>query len=269
MSKTMSKIMSTEQILVRIENGIATIALNNPPLNVVTLTLTRELGEALDALAADDAVRAVIVTGSGDKAFCAGSDIGEFPDLMAPGQVVPKKLGPQNDIFNRLDRFPKPTIAAINGLAFGGGVEIAMCCDLIVVSEDSRLCLPEIKLGVFPSSGGTVRVTRRIGEGRAKEMMFLGEPVDAATALAWGLVNRIAPRGQALAVAHALAATLVQRPRGALALCKSIIDLSFDLPLEQVIAHSLQASDRAFSSKECAEGVRAFFAKETPRFTDI
>jgi enoyl-CoA hydratase len=261
--------MSDKQVLCEIQNGVATITLNNPPLNVVTLMLSRQLGEVLDALAANDGVRVVIVTGSGDKAFCAGSDISEFHDLMAPGQVIPKKLGRQNEIFNQLDHFPKPTIAAINGLAFGGGVEIAMCCDLIVASENSRLCLPEIKLGVFPSSGGTVRVTRRIGEGRAKEMMFLGEPIDAQTALAWGLINRVAPAGQALQVANQLADTLVQRPRKALALCKSIIDMSFDLPLEQVIQNSLQASDKAFSSPECAEGVRAFFAKETPRFTDI
>jgi enoyl-CoA hydratase/carnithine racemase len=235
----------------------------------VTLTLSRQLGETLDRLAANDAVRAVIVTGSGSKAFCAGSDIGEFSDMMAPGQVVPKKLKRQNEIFNQLDQFSKPTIAAINGLAFGGGLEIAVCCDLIVMAENSRLALPEIKLGVFPSSGGTVRVTRRIGEGRAKEMMLIGEPIDAATALAWGLVNRLAPPGRAVDVARQLAAVLAQRPRRALALCKSVIDSSFDLPLEQVIARSLEASDKAFSSPECAEGVRAFFAKEPPKFTDI
>ncbi|MDB5853709.1 MAG: 3-hydroxypropionyl-coenzyme dehydratase [Herminiimonas sp.] len=258
-----------KQVLCEIEAGIATITLCNPPMNVVTLTLSRQLGETLEALAADDTVRAVIVTGSGAKAFCAGSDIGEFRDMMQPGQVVPKKLFRQNQVFNRLDHFPKPTIAAINGLAFGGGLEIAVCCDLIVVAADSRLSLPEIKLGVFPGSGGTIRVTRRIGEGRAKEMMFLGEPIDAATALAWGLVNRIAPAGGALDVARELAAVLVQRPRLALALCKTVVDSSFDLPLEQAMARSFEASDRAFSSPECAEGVRAFFAKETPNYKDI
>jgi enoyl-CoA hydratase/carnithine racemase len=189
--------------------------------------------------------------------------------MMLPGQVVPKKLKRQNEIFSQLDHFPKPTIAAVSGLAFGGGLEIAVCCDLIVASANSRFCLPEVKLGVFPSSGGTVRVTRRIGEGRAKEMMFLGEPIDAATALAWGLINRVMPEGDVLAAAIALAGTLAQRPRQALSLCKSIIDLSYDLPLDQVIERSLIASDKAFSSPECAEGVNAFFAKRAPRFTGI
>jgi enoyl-CoA hydratase/carnithine racemase len=253
----------------QIEDGIATVTLNNPPLNVVTLTLSRQLGEALDALAANDEVRAVIVTGDGEKAFCAGSDISEFHDMMAPGQVVPKKLKRQNEIFMQLDRFPKPTIAAVSGLAFGGGLEIALCCDLIVASADSRFCLPEIKLGVFPSSGGTVRATRRIGEGRAKEMMFLGEPIDAETALSWGLINRVASDVSAVEAARELAEKLARRPRRALALCKSIIDLSFDLPLDQVIERSLVASDKAFSSPECAEGVEAFFAKRPARFTNI
>jgi enoyl-CoA hydratase len=261
--------MSSNQISCDIQDRVATLTLNNPPFNVVTLTLSRELGEALDTVAANDAVRAVVLTGGGSKAFCAGSDIGEFQDMMKPGEVVPKKLRPQNEVFNKLERLPKPTVAAINGLAFGGGVEIAMCCDLIVASEDSRLCLPEIKLGVFPSSLGTVRVTRRVGQARAKEMMFLGEPINSATALAWGLINRIAPVGEALSVARELALQLVERPRRALALCKSIINRSFDMPLEELLERSLQCSDQAFSSPECAEGVRAFFAKEPPSYINL
>nr|WP_252716953.1 enoyl-CoA hydratase/isomerase family protein [Herbaspirillum sp. B65] len=171
--------MNMDAVLCHISEGIAIVTLNNPPMNVVTLGLTKALGQTLDRLAADDAVRAVILTGSGTRAFCAGSDVGEFADMMAPGQIVPKKLQRQNEVFFQLDRFPKPTIASINGLAYGGGLEIALCCDLIVADQRSRLALPEIKLGVFPSSGGTFRAARRIGEGRAKEMIFLGEPIDA------------------------------------------------------------------------------------------
>lgn len=263
--------MTTQQIACAIDNGIATLTLNNPPVNVVTLTLSRQLGEALAALATNDEVRAVIVRGAGARAFCAGSDIGEFIalDLMSPGQVVPKKLKRQNDVFFDLENFPKPTVAAIEGLAFGGGLEIALCCDLIVASETSRVALPEIKLGVFPSSGGTVRATRRVGSARAKEIMFLGEPLDAATALSWGLVNRVVPPGQAYATAQELCATLARRPRQALALCKSVINMSFDAPLRNVMEASFAASDKAFSSPECAEGVRAFFAKETPNYEGI
>eukprot|EP01037_Dinobryon_pediforme_P033495 gene33495-38946_t len=147
--------MSTDFVLCSISEGIATLTLNNPPMNVVTLGLTMALGQALDRLEADDAVRAVVLTGAGTRAFCAGSDVSEFADMMAPGQIVPRKLQRQNEVFFQLDRFPKPTIAAINGLAYGGGLEIALCCDLIVVEQRSSLALPEIKLGVFPSSGGT------------------------------------------------------------------------------------------------------------------
>src|SRR3954451_363337 len=236
--------------------GIATITLNNPALNVVTRPLTLALGDALDALERDDSVRAVIVTGAGDRAFCAGSDITEFAHDLAPGEIISGKLGRQNEIFSQLDDFPKPTIAAISGLAFGGGLEIAVCCDLIVVEERTRVALPEIKLGVFPGSAGPIRVTRRIGEARAKEMMFLGEPIDARTALDWGLVNRVVPDGESLQAAHELAAVLKMRPRTALKLCKRIIDLSFEVPQQEAIKRSLEASELVFRSAEKVEGVQ-------------
>jgi len=249
-----------------VREGVAVLTLDNPPLNVVFRGLTEALGRLLDQLAADDGVRALVVTGAGERAFCAGSDIAEFRTLMAPGRIVPGKLALQHEVFGRLDDFAKPTVAAVNGLAFGGGLEIAVCCDLIVADASARFALPEIKLGVFPGSGGPVRVTRRVGEGRAKELMFLGEPIDATTALAWGLINRIAPKGQALAAAMAIAFTLAQRPPLALALCKQAIDLSFDATEDEALARALPLSDRAFSSAEAQEGVRAFFAKQNPQF---
>ncbi len=248
-------------------NGVATMTLNNPPLNLVTLDLTRQLSRMLDALAQDDNARVLVVTGAGDRAFCAGSDVTEFASMMGTGKVVPMKLARENETYSKLDDFPKPTIAAVSGLAYGGGLELAVCCDLIVVEEHTRLCLPEIKLGVFPGSGGTVRVPRRIGEGRAKEMMFFGEPIDAATALSWGLVNRVAARGRSLRTAQDMAALLAEGPNRALQLCKTAVDLSFDTTEDQAVARSLELSDRAFGLADCREGVRAFFAKEKPRFS--
>lgn len=248
-------------------DGVALLTLDNPPLNVVFRGLTEALGRHLDALARNPDVRAVVVTGAGTRAFCAGSNIAEFQPLMQPGRIVPEKLALQHQVFAQLDDFPKPTVAAVNGLAFGGGLEIAVCCDLVVADAAARFALPEIKLGIFPGSGGPVRVARKVGEGRAKEMMFLGEPVDAMTALGWGLVNRVAPAGQALAAAFELAASLAQRPPLALALCKRAIDYSFDLGSEDAaIAAALPLSEQAFTSAESREGVRAFLAKETPRF---
>ena len=259
--------MSQDLVRCEVRDGVATMTLDNPPLNLVTLELTRRLGRMIDALAHDDSARVLVLTGAGDRAFCAGSDVAEFTSMMAPGRVVPMKLARENEVYSKLDDFPKPTIAAVGGLAFGGGLELAVCCDLIVVEEHTRLCLPEIKLGVFPGSGGTVRVTRRIGEGRAKEMMFFGEPIDAATALAWGLANRVVARGQSLHTAQAMAAVLAERPNRALRLCKIAVDLSFDTTEDQAVARSLELSDQAFNSADCREGVRAFFAKEKPRFS--
>ena len=260
--------MTKNFILCDVHDGVATVTLNNPPLNLVTIDLTRQLHKTLDILASDPQVRVMILTGTGDRAFCAGSDLTEFPSMMGPGLVVPNKLGPENEAYSKVDDFPKPTIAAVSGLAFGGGLELAVCCDLVVVEDETRLCLPEIKLGIFPGSGGTVRVTRRVGEGRAKEMMFFGEPI-AATALSWGLVNRVAPRGESLRVAREMAAVLAQRPNIALQLCKAAVDLSFDTTEDHAISQSLAMSDKAFSTSDCSEGIRAFFAKEPPRFSHV
>ncbi|NYE26742.1 enoyl-CoA hydratase/isomerase family protein [Pigmentiphaga litoralis] len=246
--------------------GVAQITLDNPPLNVVNRRLTEALGRTLEALAAEDAVRAVVVTGAGSRAFCAGSDIAEFQPWMQPGRIGPEKLSLQHAVFARLDDFPKPTIAAIHGVAFGGGLEIAVCCDLIVADAQARFALPEIRLGLFPSSGGPVRVARRIGEGRAKEMMFFGEPIDAPTALAWGLANRVAPSGLALDTALSLARDLARGPALALALCKQAIGLAFDGAKASAIAAALPLSERVFTSAESQEGVRAFFARTPPVF---
>lgn len=259
--------MDASLILKTVEDGVALITLNNPPLNLVTLEMTRQLNAAVAELAADPAVRVLVLTGSGSKAFCAGSDIKEFPEMMSAGAVVPKKLALENEAWSRVDTFPKPTVAALNGLAFGGGLELAVCCDLIIAEAGNQVALPEIRLGVFPGTGGTVRVTRRIGEGRAKEMMFLGEPVPVETALSWGLINRVVGKGEALNVAKQLACKLAAQPAVALELCKQSIDMAFDTSTEAAVRSSLALSDRAFSTKDCAEGVRAFFAREQPRFS--
>jgi enoyl-CoA hydratase len=257
--------MSDEPIRVDVRDGVAELTLDNPPLNLVTLELTRRLHAALGRLAADAGVRVLIVTGGGRRAFCAGSDIREFPAVA--DDVVARKLALENETWSRLDDFPRPTIAALDGLAYGGGLELAVCCDLLVAGADVRLALPEVTLGVFPGTGGTVRVPRRIGEGRAKELALLGEPIDAQTALAWGLVNRVVPPGQALAAAREWARVLTARPGRALALCKQAIDLALDTPEDEAVRRTLELSAAVFRTADCREGVRAFFAKEPARFT--
>jgi len=256
--------MPTQSVTSTHEDGVALVTLDNPPLNLVTLEMTRGLDALLSRLAADPAVRVLVLTGSGSRAFCAGSDIKEF--LEVADAVVPKKLARENAAYSRVAEFPKPTIAALNGLAFGGGLELAACCDLIVAEAGGSISLPEIKLGVFPGSGGTIRVTRRIGEGRAKQLMFFGEPVPVETALAWGLVNRVAPPGAAVETALTMARELAAGPNVALQLCKQSIAMAFDRPEREAVEATLALSDRAFRTADCAEGVRAFFAKQPPRF---
>ena len=257
--------MSQLPLECELRDGVATVTLANPPLNVVTLELISMLGRTLDELARNPEARVLVLTGSGTRAFCAGSDITEFPGVME--DVVARKLSQENGAYSQLDDFPKPTIAAVCGLAYGGGLEMAVCCDLIVAEEGARFCLPEIKLGVFPGSGGTVRVTRRIGESRAKEMMFFGDPIDTATALSWGLINRVALRGDCLRLAQEMAGVLALRPNRALQLCKSAVDMSFDMTENEAVSHSLALSEQVFRTADCKEGVRAFLAKETPRFS--
>jgi enoyl-CoA hydratase len=256
--------MMPDPIVCEVREGVAVVTLNNPPLNLVTLALTRALDALLDRLTGDPAVRVVILTGAGERAFCAGSDITEFPGVA--DDVIGKKLGRENRVYSKVDDCPKPTIAAVNGLAYGGGLELAVCCDLVIAAADARLALPEIKLGVIPGSGGTVRVTRRVGEGRAKQMMFTGEPIDAQTAHDWGLINRVVPPGRALAAALELGAVLARGPAKALALCKQAIDLAFDVNEDEAVTRTLALSQLAFDSDECREGVRAFLAKDSPRF---
>lgn len=243
------------------------LTLDNPPMNVVSAPLTRALYAALRALERDDSVRALVLTGAGSRAFCAGSDITEITGMLAPGEVLEHKLIFQNKVFELLRSFPKPTIAALNGYTYGGGLEIALCCDVLLAEEQVQLAQPEIKLGLFPSSGGTYRLARRIGEGRARQMVYLGEPISAQQALDWGLVQKVVATGQVMAEANALAARLARGPSLALHAAKDLIGAAFDCSDAELVARSLMHSDRVFAADDAREGVSAFLAKRPPTFT--
>ncbi|WP_407727562.1 enoyl-CoA hydratase/isomerase family protein (plasmid) [Rhodococcoides fascians] len=250
----------------RREGAIGVIELDNGPFNVVSRPLVASFDESIDAAAADDAVRAVVLTARGSKAFCAGSDIGEFDDYTEPGSVVELKLRFQNEVFGKLESLPKPTIAALDGLAFGGGLEIAMCCDIIVAHDDARVALPEMRLGVFPSSGGPIRLSRRVGPERAKYMMFTTDPISAHTAQSYGLISDVVSEGTAFAHALVLAEEFANRPLHGVAAIKSLLAASYTLSAAELRDHSLALSDDAFTSADCAEGLAAFRAKRPPRF---
>ncbi len=249
-----------------LDNGVATLVLNNPPVNLVTLQLTRELGECLAELAADPAVRVVVVTGAGSKAFCAGSDIREFIQLMDPVVAIDKKMTKENLVYDALDNLPKPTIAAINGLALGGGAELSLCCDLRVMDEGTKIGFPECKLGVFPGSGGTQRLPRLVGESLAKELMYTGDFIGAQRAYEIGLINRVAPAAQALAVAQELASTIAQRSGVAMECIKRAVDYGLMAGFAEGQAYALQLTGKAFGGEDIKEGVQAFLDKRPPKF---
>lgn len=244
-------------------NGIAQIRLHHPPLNVWTLTMTEQLMEALQELEADDAVRVMVVTG-GDKAFCAGSDIKEFPQVR--DRVVEKKLRRENDAFSELERITKPVIAAIEGVACGGGWEIALSCDIRIIAENARVGLPEIKLGVVPGSGGLFRLPWLIGPSKALELMYLGDLISAREAERIGLVNRVVPPGEALDAALKLAAQIAQQPMESLKAIKRGVRESRLQSVEDAVELTLQLSERVFGTDDCTEGVTAFFEKRKPVF---
>ncbi len=251
--------------LVLVEPGpITTIRLNDPPLNLVSRELTRALDAVLLAIESDGEVRAVVVAASGDRAFSAGSDVKAFPSLH--GRVAEGKLAEENTVYNRLAALPLPTVAAIEGDALGGGLELALCCDLRVAAKSARLGLPEVGLGVIPGTGGTQRLPRLIGLARAKEMILLGEVIDAETAHDIGLVNRVTARGQAEAVAISLAEILASRGPVAVREAKRALDAALDGSLAEGLARELEASENVFSSDDMLEGTAAFIEKRPPRF---
>jgi enoyl-CoA hydratase/carnithine racemase len=237
--------------------GVATLTVNRPPLNPLSHAVKAELLESLETLSADPEVRCVVLHGAGGRAFCVGADIKEFP------QVAAKKLARQHALqehilYNRIHFFPVPTIAAIEGHCLGGGLELALACDLRVAGETARLGFPEVALGLFPAGGGTERLPRLIGESRARELIYTGEPIEAQEAHRIGLVNRLAPAGQALAAALALAATVAARPGVTLRTVKAVLDRGLCMDMLEAQQLSMDAISELFQTPAVEEGVRAF-----------
>ncbi|HUG85496.1 MAG TPA: enoyl-CoA hydratase-related protein [Euzebya sp.] len=252
--------------LVALERGeVALLELRNPPMNLVTAELTTQLRAALSVLAAAPEVRAVVVAAAGDRAFCAGSDIREFAGLRgraAEGKVLLEKL-----VYRQLAALPMPTIAALEHDALGGGLELALCCDIRVASVQARFGLPEVRLGVIPGSGGTQRLPRVVGPARAKDLILTGDIIDAAQAERIGLVTSVVPAGGARGKAWAVAQAIAGRGPLAVRAAKRLIDLAASTSLEEGLAVETDASIALFDSEDLAEGAAAFLAKRPPRFT--
>jgi enoyl-CoA hydratase len=251
--------------LIELELGpIAHLELVNPPLNLVTRELTEQLREALAELAVADDVRAVVVSGRGERAFCAGSHIGEFEALR--GRVAEGKLLLEKLVYRQLAELPMPTIAAIEGDALGGGLELALCCDLRIASERARLGMPEVRLAVLPGSGGTQRLPRLVGPARAKELILTGRIISAHDAERIGLVNQVVPAGEARTAADAVASEIAERGPLAVREAKRLIDAAPDVDLDAGLAAELDASERIFTTEDMVEGATAFFDKRPPTY---
>ena len=246
------------------EDGLATLIIDRPPLNPLSHQVKNELMQCIDEIAADQGIRCVVLHGAGGRAFSVGADIKEFPEITARREGR-RHAVQEHTLYNRIDFFPVPTIAAIEGHCLGGGLELALACDLRVASDISRLGLPEVKLGVFPAGGGTERLPRLVGESRARELIYTGEPVNAAEALRIGLVNRVASTGQALVVAQALGRTIAEKAAVTLRTVKMVLDRGLCMDLMEAQQVSTEAISELFQSEAVQAGVRAFLEKRSSK----
>jgi len=258
--------VSYENLLVETRQRVARVTVNRPDkLNALDDRTLAELDEAFAALGADPEVGGVVVTGAGEKAFVAGADISELAD-GGPRESRERSLRGQR-VFDRLEGLGKPVVAAINGFALGGGCELALACHVRVASEKARLGTPEVKLGLICGYGGTQRLPRLVGRGRALELLLTGEMVDAAEALRIGLVNRVVPPGELLDAADGLLRRMLSNGPLALRLTLEAVSRGADMSLADAQAHESALFGVVSGSEDMREGTRAFLEKRPPRFT--
>jgi enoyl-CoA hydratase len=241
-------------------NGIARVILNRPDkLNALNSTVYKELYDAFVAAEDDPEVRVVVLTGSGEKAFAAGSDVAEMQN-MGPLEIE-KFMGTIRKTSDFISSINKPTIAAIHGYTLGGGCELSMCCDFRIASEKAIFGQPEINLGLIPGAGGTQRLSRLIGATKAKEMIFMGDNIDAATALNLGLVNKVVPVEKLMEEAMVWAAKLAAKSGPILAAAKMAINTGIDSNLSSGLSIETKCNAVCFSTYDRKEGMDAFLAR--------
>jgi len=247
-------------------DAVALVTIDNPPMNALSAALLEELEAELEELDTDDAVRAIVLRGAGDRAFVAGADIKEFPALRESASEGGSARGIQQ-VGRRMDAARTPFVAAIRGYCLGGGLELAMCCDVRICADDATLGQPEIKLGLIPGGGGTQRLPRLVGHGRAMFLNLTGDFVDAATAHAWGLVEKVVPATELEDAALAVAGRIASQSPHAVAVLRELARTTRDLPLEEGLRREADGFVRCLRSEDGAEGVAAFIEKRPPEFT--
>ena len=258
----MAEFVSSEQ-----DGAVAIVTIDHPPVNALSAALLEELEAELERLDDDEGVRAIVLRGGGERAFVAGADISEFPALReAASQEGGSARGIQR-LGAHMDAADTPFVAAIQGFCLGGGLELAMCCDIRVAAEDAQLGQPEIKLGLIPGGGGTQRLPRLVGLGRAMLINLTGDFVDGRTAYDWGLVEKVVPPEEVLDAALTIARTIAERSPHSVAALRELARTCRDLPLEEGLRRESEAFRRCLASEDGLEGVTAFLEKREPHFT--
>lgn len=258
--------MRYETLLVEHDGGVAVVTVNRPDkLNSLSLAVIRELTAAVIGLGeSDPPTRAAILTGAGDKAFVAGADISEMSAMNAAQAKAFSDAGHRLGLV--IEAAPFPVIAAVNGYALGGGCEIALCCDFIYASDKARFGQPEVNLGLMPGFGGTQRLARRVGLGRAREMIYTAEPISADRALGIGLVNEIVPHAELLAKVKAVAQKIAGKAPVAIASSKRVMARGFDADLGVASELEATAFSALFDTQDMREGTQAFMEKRAAKF---
>jgi len=255
---------SYETLLIERRGRVAIITINRPEKRNALNIKTREEGAAaLDELRDDREIGVVVFTGAGDKAFIAGADIAEFANRTA---LTQRDIMTARSLFTAVDSFPKPVIAMVNGYCLGGGCELALACDLRIASETASFGQPEINLGIIPGGGGTQRLTRLIGEGKAMELILTGDIIDAKTAYTLGLVNTVVPAADLEAKTMELANRIAEKSPIALQMAKEAVKLASRSNLDEGLRREVDLFALCFSSEDKDEGVGAFLEKRKPQF---
>lgn len=258
--------MAFQNLLTEQTGGVYKITINRPDkLNALNRETIQEISTALDEVKNDDSVRVLIITGSGEKAFVAGADISEFAHFsVEEGQKLAQDG--QDKLFDKIERFSKPVIAAVNGFALGGGLELAMACHIRIASDNAKLGLPEVSLGVIPGYGGTQRLPLLIGRGRANQLIFSAEMIAAETAANWGLVNKTVPQADLLQECLTLADKISRNSPAAISFAISAVNAGFTDGTNGFTAE-IKAFGKAFGTADFKEGTSAFLEKRKPAFT--
>ena len=258
--------MAYQNLLVSDADGIRTITINRPDqLNALNRDTIAELDQALSAADTDKSVRVLVITGSGPKAFVAGADIKEFAHFAVEEGKALSADG-QKKLFDHVEYLSKPVIAAVNGFALGGGLELAMSCHIRVASDNARMGLPEVSLGVIPGYGGTQRLARLVGKGKAMEMIFTAGMIKADEALQWGLVNYVVPQADLLAKCNELAAAIMKNSPTALAAAIRAVNAGYE-PDVNGMQREIEEFGKCFGTADFKEGTSAFMEKRKANFT--